>query len=436
MASIGNDRNGRRRVLFVAADGSRRTVRLGKCSRRDAEHVCRHIEALLASSIHGQPVPRETATWLSNIGSTLYDRLARAKLVEPRAKAVRQTVAGFIDDYIAERRDLKPATLTLLRQARIWLVRYLGETRRMDQVSVADADGYRAHMIAKGLAKATIAKRCRYARHFFDVAQRRGVVASNPFDHIKDVVKSNPKRRVFVPGDVVAKVIEVAQDPQWKLLIALARWGGLRIPSEALRLTWADVDFLNNRFIVRATKTEAHADGGVRVVPMFPELAPLFQAVFDQAEEGEVHVITRYRSSAVNLRTQFLRLIERAGVRPWPKLWQNLRASRATELADQFPSHVCASWLGHTEAVADAFYRSVTDEHFLRATTPTQEALKAAQNPAQQVRAPGRKVSQVETDDSRNPMSCGGLREGAGGCGMPNKSQVGDEGLEPTTPAM
>lgn len=56
-----------------------------------------------------------------------------------------------------------------------------------------------------------------------------------------------------------------------------------------------------------------------------------------------------------------------AGLRPWPKPWQNLRSSRATELADKFPSHVCAAWLGHTEAVADEFYRQVTDDHFARA---------------------------------------------------------------------
>ena len=53
-----------------------------------------------------------------------------------------------------------------------------------------------------------------------------------------------------------------------------------------------------------------------------------------------------------------------ARLKPWPKPWLNMRA---TELADQFPSHVCASWLGHTEAVADAHYRMTTDTHFSKA---------------------------------------------------------------------
>lgn len=162
------------------------------------------------------------------------------------------------------------------------------------------------------------------------------------------------------------------------MLIALARWGGLRTPSEPLALKWTDVDFDRRRFIVRASKTEHHEAGGVRVVPMFPELAEHFQAAFDEAPVGAEHVITRYRDPTVNLRTGLIRLIERAGLKPWPKPWQNLRASRATELADEYPSHICTAWLGHTEAVADEFYRTVTDEHFDRASAPAvRQAVRA-----------------------------------------------------------
>jgi len=52
---------------------------------------------------------------------------------------------------------------------------------------------------------------------------------------------------------------------------------------------------------------------------------------------------------------------------PWPRLWQNIRATRATELADQYPSHVAAAWLGHTERIADRHYRQTTGTHYDRA---------------------------------------------------------------------
>jgi integrase len=47
--------------------------------------------------------------------------------------------------------------------------------------------------------------------------------------------------------------------------------------SEVLRLKWSDIDFEKQRFKVHSSKTEQHADGGVRVVPMFPRLKTLFQ---------------------------------------------------------------------------------------------------------------------------------------------------------------
>ena len=112
---------------------------------------------------------------------------------------------------------------------------------------------------------------------------------------------------------------------------------------------------------------------------MFPELAEHFQRVFDEAEPGAVHVITRYRDPAANLRTQLCRYITAAGLTPWLKPWQNMRASRATELADEYPSQVSAAWLGHAEKIADAFYRQVTEDHFARAAQNT--AQKAHENP-------------------------------------------------------
>lgn len=74
-------------------------------------------------------------------------------------------------------------------------------------------------------------------------------------------------------------------------------------PLRSVALTWQDVDFAGKRFVVRASKTEHHDHGSIRVVPMFPELVPLLQKVFDEAAEGALHVIICYRTAAVNLRT-------------------------------------------------------------------------------------------------------------------------------------
>ncbi len=85
---------------------------------------------------------------------------------------------------------------------------------------------------------------------------------------------------------------------------------------------------------------------------MFPELRPYLDDAFEQASEGAHYVVTRYRTANANLRTQLLRIIRRAGVGTWERVFHNLRASRQTELEDSFPSHVLANWLGASPTIA------------------------------------------------------------------------------------
>jgi hypothetical protein len=121
------------------------------------------------------------------------------------------------------------------------------------------------------------------------------------------------------------------------------------------------------------------------MIPIFPELRVLLLDAFTEAEPGAEFIITRYRDGKQNLRTQFERIIRRAGLDPWPKLFHNLRSSRQTELSEQFPAHVVCKWLGNTEAVAAAHYLQVTDSHFEQAiATNADSSDKAAQIPAQQ----------------------------------------------------
>src|SRR5690606_8303678 len=68
-----------------------------------------------------------------------------------------------------------------------------------------------------------------------------------------------------------------------------------------------------------------------------------------------------------NLRTHFKRIIERAGLTPWPKLFQNLRASRETELLASFPIHVVTAWLGNSPKVALEHYAIVRDDDYAKA---------------------------------------------------------------------
>ena len=99
---------------------------------------------------------------------------------------------------------------------------------------------------------------------------------------------------------------------------------------------------------------------------------------------GAEYVITHYRQGNCNLRTQLQRIIAKAELKPWPKLFQNPRSTRETELAERWPEHVVCAWIGNSKAVARKHYLQVTDEHFERASYVPAGGSEAAQNAAQQ----------------------------------------------------
>jgi hypothetical protein len=111
------------------------------------------------------------------------------------------------------------------------------------------------------------------------------------------------------------------------------------------------------------------------------ELRPHLLVVFEEAESGTEYIITGYRGTNANLRTQLCRIIKRAGLQPWSKLFHNLRATRQTELEEEFPSHVVCAWIGDSQAVAARHYLQVTDDHFARAVqSPVQQPAADTRN--------------------------------------------------------
>lgn len=184
---------------------------------------------------------------------------------------------------------------------------------------------------------------------------------------VKGGSESNDSRKHFVSRDITEKVLEACPDAEWRLIVALARYGGVRTPSETLGLRLNDVDWVNDRFTVTSPKTKKQGKPW-RVVPLFPELRPYLEDAADLAPKDAEFFINRYRDKNANLRTQFNRILKRAGVTPWPRLFQNLRASRETELANEYPLHVVTAWLGNTPSVASKHYLQITDSHFAQAS--------------------------------------------------------------------
>jgi integrase len=441
MASITAEPNGRRTIQFVGKDAKRRSIRLGKCPQKTAEAVKVRIEQLNAAVIASHAVDPDTSRWLAGIDKLLADKLAKVGLIAKREMA---TLGPFIDTFLATRTDLKERTKTAFRQVRKNLVEYFGESKRLADINAGDADNFRLTLM-ESLGENTVRRRCGRAKQLFRAAIRHKLIQENPFADMRDCqVKPNRDRDYFITREVAQRVLDACPDTEWRLIFALSRYGGLRCPSEHLALTWADVDWEHSRLTIRSPKTEHHIGKESRLIPLFPELRPYLEEAFELAQPRTEYVIIRYRDSNANLRTQLSRILRRAGVKRWPKVFHNLRASRATELAGEYPGHVAAAWLGHSREIAASHYWQVTDADFARASASGQQSTDpkgGAKSGAAAVRNPVQQPSAVASTNPQSRVNIGvnrnaseHLRSSSTPYELRNKFSIAGAGLEPARP--
>ncbi len=379
MASLSQDQKNGTFTLKVMVHGRRQTVRLGKLTRKNAEAFRLRVEHLAGAVHSGSPVDADTAAWAGGLSDELAAKLAKAGLIAPRRTA---TLGGFLADYDRKRATdghTKGATLVTIRRVSADLNAVLGERTPLRRVGVAEAERFLQHYQDEKLAGATVYRRLKMCKMLFAHAVRLKLTDANPFADVRGKNANPAERRHYVTPADAHKLIDAA-NPTWRTIIALARFAGLRCPSEVLSLKWSDVNFAEKRMTVPSPKTE-HLEGrAYRVVPIFPRLRPHLEEAFELAAPGEVYVVggpqgAGYRGTAnkpggwvnTNLRTTFERLVRRAGLATWPRLFHNLRASCETDLMARHPIHVVTAWIGNTPKIALTHYLQTLEADFAKA---------------------------------------------------------------------
>ncbi|HAN99426.1 MAG TPA: hypothetical protein DCQ98_19290 [Planctomycetaceae bacterium] len=356
----------------------RQSIRLGSMTKRAAESVRSRIEELIDNRRAGLPLPPGLGEWVDAIDDDLRDRLVRGGLVVPRR---RRSLGDLVDAYVESRPKISAATKVRDRQVTGLLVEKFGRDCPLDSIGRRDAEAWRRWLGTQNrrdsnrdeLADNTIRRRTGVARQVFAVAIRWGWLTTNPFEGLSANVRENPERQEFVPWSSILAAIEACPNQEWRTMLAFVRLTGVRVPSELVALTWGDIDFAAKRLTIRSPKTAHHgADKASRVVPLFPELLPYLEDLASLAEPGVTTplsdpVFPCCRSGAINLRQRFTKILERAGVTAWPKLFHQLRASRQTELLASFPAADVCRWLGNSPAIAARHYAMPTTESFERA---------------------------------------------------------------------
>lgn len=193
-------------------------------------------------------------------------------------------------------------------------------------------------------------------------------------------------------------------------------------------------DGLAFKWTVTSPKTKRYGKA-FRVVPIHPELRRYLDESFALAAEGATFCISE-RDVGKNFRTYLTRLIAKAGLKQWPRVFHALRGSCETDLAARFPLHTVVTWMGTTVSVATKHYLSVTSDDVSRAVAPETWAATST-GPAGVGQGVGQGLSKTgEIGGNPCPTVCPTLPENVGNCAF-LAEKVGNPmppvGVEPTT---
>jgi integrase len=346
-------------LKFVRPDKCKRTtMRLGTVSKTQAVEVGLKISQLLAIIKYGAALPPDLHDWLARLDDNTYSKLVKGGLVAQRVAVPVSGLEKFVTDYCREQGESgawSPRTREIRSQCVRDLVTYFDAHRELSSITAGDADDWSRWLQkpapeGKGLARPTIAKRVKDAKQFFGYAVRKKLVLENPFQGIRVASQDNPDRTVEIPRELFERVLAQISDPEVRLIVALGRYGGFRIPSEPLKLLWGDIDFENRSLRIAASKT------AVRHCPLFDELLPFFLAVRPESPAPGSNVLVKYLGSNCQYRELFKAAIKQVGGKVWPRLFHNLRANAFTDLCDRNSMPQVCKWLGNSVRVGEKHY--------------------------------------------------------------------------------
>ena len=444
MASLFELKTGAYRITITRGE-KQKSIHLGKVNKKNAGLVLSMVNRIIAANATGDSLDAVTAHWTTNIDDTLYGKLVKAGVLSERQ---RRTLGKFIADYITERTDWKEGTVATFRRSKNLMLEFFGADTPIEKISVDNAVAFRLDLQNRKYKKdkgqkyseATITKIIRHCRQVFSLARRRKLIADSPFETVKSGSQRNPKRFYFVTMEDYRRLLEGCTNAKQRLILALARFGGLRCPIDLCGLRWSEINWTEKWFWVHSPKTEHHVGKGKRQVPLFPELERRFLELAETLPEGADDLVFPEESDMPpiispkkSLGSWIHKVASRAGVELWEKPFQNCRSSRDTELRKKFPEYLVNRWIGHTQQVAEAHYTQILPSDF----TDAYNAENNVQIFAHEHAGIGRSGGEVEkTGIVASPCissACNDVPSDAKPAKIPI---MGDTGLEPVTPSL
>lgn len=336
-------------------------------NKRLAERFEENVKKVLHEASVGT-VSADTQRWLDSLDDDIYSKIKTLSGVLP-ARVKAGTLDSLLETYLADN-DLAPNTKVLYRLVITALKRGLPEKSKSLAISELSVDQIKTAFkaLSDRYSLTTVRSMRSTISTMFNYAVKLKWIPESPMTDIHVKTPDYTKNHRFITLETVSNALDLMPTAEYKLLIVLSRFGGLRLPSEAVMLSWDLIDFNNGIFTLyepKKTKGSALREAGdyaTRTLPLFPEVRA---ALLDFAVESKQDTRGAIQwSRPVYLMCNSIKKILRRNNLDWPRTFHNMRASRETELIDtfKFPPQTVCQWIGNSEPVYRAHYARIRKE--------------------------------------------------------------------------
>lgn len=327
-----------KRVTFTTKGNERREISL---SSRYSESMYLEFKELvkLLSDVErfGTRLSRRDAIRVELLPLELRKKLIDNGLLKATLVEKIPTLSQLIKQYKLTRSGVSEDARNLDQRVFNYLTEYFGEDKRIDLITPAKAAGIRHYLlkerkVGRGkLCKSSINKAISTLKPIFNFAVSCGYLLVSPFAEVKGGETTTPGRGYYVTYDEIkAAICACGEDVELAGILALARFAGLRIPSEIrdLRFTSFSASCFSEGKGIFQVPTSGKT--GTRRVPFFAELIPYMKAIQEKSKPEQEFVFEKYRSCK-NVGTLIKKKMQKVGLNIWEKFFINQRSSCQTD---------------------------------------------------------------------------------------------------------
>lgn len=183
------------------------------------------------------------------------------------------TIAAWCNEWLTRKaRDSSKATMARYRGHAKAFIEWLGETRAskpLESITTSDMERWKRDLQDRGVVGRTVLSYLKDIGSIYRAAVREGLLTHNPVGAVETPDTSDSRERKPFTETEVQALIKAAPTKEWKGLILVAAFTGLRL-GDAARLRWDCVDLQKKMITVIPSKTKRKK---VEVrIPIHPDL--------------------------------------------------------------------------------------------------------------------------------------------------------------------